>query len=152
MKHNNLFTPYQHDFTAGRSCITQLLAALNFWTKSLDGGDSVDIIYFDFAKAFNSVPHTCLLTKLKSYGLTENLLRWLESYLVGRKQIVVINGETSAWCDVLSGVPQGSVLGPLLFNIYVNDMPTQVSSSVRQFADDLKMFRVIHNAQDFQLL
>ena len=94
----------------------------------------------------------CLLTKLKSYGLTGNLLRWLESYLVGRKQRVVINGETSAWCDVLSGVPQGSVLGPLLFNIYVNDMPTQVSSSVLQFADDLKMFRVIDNAQDFQLL
>jgi len=65
----------------------------------------VDIIYFDFAKAFDSVPHTCLLTKLKSYGLTGNLLRWLESYLVGRKQRVFINGETSAWCDVLGGVP-----------------------------------------------
>jgi len=79
MKHmvaNNLFTPYQHGFTAGRSCITQLLAALNCWT---DEGYSVDIIYFDFAKVFDSVPHTHLLTKLKSYGLTGNLLRWLES-------------------------------------------------------------------------
>jgi len=68
----------------------------------------VGIIYFDFAKAFNSVPDTRLLTKLKLYGLTENLLRWLESYLVGRKQRVVINGETSAWCDVLSDVPHWS--------------------------------------------
>jgi len=97
----------------------------------------------DFAKAFDSVPHTCLLTKLKSYRLTGNLLRWLESYLEGRKQRVVINGETSAWCDVLSGVSQGSVIGPLLFNIYANDMPTQVNSYVLQLTDDLKMFRVI---------
>jgi len=95
----------------------------------------VDIIYFDFAKAFDLVH---LLAKLKSYGLTGNLLRWLESYLVGRKQRVFINGETSACCDVLS-VPQGSVLGPLLFDIYVNDMPTQVNSSVLQFADDFNV-------------
>lgn len=152
MVKHNLFTPHQHGFTAGRSCVTQLLTSLNDWTKSLERGHSVDIIYFDFAKAFDSVPHTRLLTKLESYGLTGNLLGWLKGFLVGRKQRVVINGETSTWCNVLSGVPQGSVLGPLLFNIYVNDIPIQVSSCVLQFADDFKMYRVIHNAQDFQQL
>jgi len=150
MKHmftSNLFTPYQHGFTAGRSCATQLLAALNCWTESIDGGHSVDIVYF--AKAFDSVPHTSVLTKLKSCSLTVILLRWMESYLVGRKEKVVINGETSVWCDILSSVPQGSVVGPLLFN---NDMPTQVISSVLQFADDSKIFRVVQSAQDFQQL
>ena len=89
----DLLTPHQHGFTAGRSCVTQLLTALNCWTKSLEEGCSVDIIYFNFAKALDSVPHTCLLTKLESYGLTGNLLNWLKSFLVGRKQRVVINGE-----------------------------------------------------------
>jgi len=77
---NNLFTPHQHGFTAGRSCVTQLLAALNCWTKSLDEGHSVDIIYFDFAKVFDSVPHTRLLAKMESYGISGNLLGWLKSF------------------------------------------------------------------------
>ena len=145
-----MLTPRQHGFTAGRSCVTQLLTALNCWTKSLEEGCSVDIIYFNFAKAFDSVPHNRLFTKVESYRLTGNLLNWLKSFLAGRKQRVVINGETSTWCNVLSGVPQGSVLGPLLFNIYVNNTPIAVNSSVLQFADDLKMFRVIKGAQDFQ--
>jgi len=81
----DLLTPHQHGFTAGRSCVTQLLTALNCWTKILEEGCSVDI-YFDFVKAFDSVPHTHLLTKLESYALTGNLLNWLQSFLVGRKQ------------------------------------------------------------------
>ena len=89
---NDLFTPYQHGFTVGKSCVTQLLTAVDFWTKSLEDSCAVDVIYFDLAKAFDSVPHTRLLTKLEAYGLTEKLLGWLRSYLVGRRQKVVING------------------------------------------------------------
>ena len=84
--------------------------------------------------------------------MTEKLLGWLRSYLVGRRQKVVINGNSSTWCEVSSGVPQGSVLGPLLFNIYVNDIASQVNSTILQFADDLKMFRVIHDVTDFNQL
>ena len=149
---NDLFTPYQHGFTVGKSCVTQLLTAVDFWTKSLEDSYAVDVIYFDLAKAFDSVPHTRLLTKLEAYGLTEKLLGWLRSYLVGRRQKVVINGYSSTWCEVSSGVPQGSVLGPLLFNIYVNDIASQVNSTILQFADDLKMFRVIHDVTDFNQL
>ena len=125
---------------------------MDFWTKSLEDSCPVDVIYFDLAKAFDSVPHAHLLTKLEAYGLTEKLLGWLRSYLVGRRQKVVINGHSSTWCGVSSGVPQGSVLGPLLFNIYVNDIASQVNSTILQFADDLKMFRVIHDVTDFNQL
>ena len=109
----------------------------------------VDVIYFDLAKAFDSIPHIHLLTKLESCGLTEKLLGWLRSYLVDRRQKVVVNGHSSTWCEVSSGVPQGSVLGPLQFNIYI---AFQVNSTILQFADDLKMFLVIHDVTDFNQL
>ena len=149
---NNLINPSQHGFTMGKCCTTQLLTAVNLWTQALEKGHSIDIIYFDFAKAFDSVPHVRLLTKLESYGLAGNLLGWLRSFLSGRKQKVVLNGQSSPWCNVLSGVPQGSVLGPLLFNIYINDIVQQVKSPVLQFADDLKMFRIINDASDYHQL
>ena len=149
---NNLINPCQHGFTMGKSCTTQLLTAVNSWTEALEKGLSIDVIYFDFAKAFDSVPHVRLLTKLESYGLTGNLLGWLKSFLSGRKQKVVVNGQSSSWCDVRSGVPQGSVLGPLLFNVYINDITTQISSPILQFADDLKMFHIINDATDYHQL
>jgi len=149
---NDVITPHQHGFTPGRSCFSQLLVALNNRTKALEGGYSVDVLYFNFAKAFDSVPHNCLMTKIQGCGISGRLLAWLHDFLMGRKQKVVLNNCASEWSCVTSGVPQGSVLGLLLFNVYVCDMPSCVNSALLQFADDVKMFRVIRNQQDFQLL
>ena len=122
--------------------VTQLLEALEEWTSLLDEGNSIDVIYFDFAKAFDSVPHQRLLSKLNSYGIRGNVLQWITAFLRDRKQRVVLNGFKSSWTNVLSGVPQGSVLGPLLFLIYINDLPDCIeSSSVKIFADDLKLYQ-----------
>ena len=131
---------YQHGFLNGRSCVTQLLDCIGEWTKQINDGHSVDVIYLDYAKAFDSVPHQRLLSKLKGYGVKGNVHRWIQNFLLDRRQRVVINGEASSWRDVLSGIPQGSVLGPVLFICYVNDMPETVQSMIRMFADDTKVF------------
>ena len=100
-----------------------------------------DVIYLDFSKAFDSVPHSLLIHKLKTFGFNGDLLNWLKTYLTGRKQQVVIEGAKSSWLSVTSGVPQGSILGPLLFLLYMNDMPDVVSfCSISLFADDAKCF------------
>ena len=115
---------------------------LNYWTQHLDNNCPVDVVYLDFRKAFDSVPHRRLLKKLYGYGIQGNLLSWIEGFLLGRKQKVVLNGSCSSWTDVVSGVPQGSVLGPLLFSIYVNDIPNLVDSPILLFADDIKIYRL----------
>ena len=101
--------------------------------SSLDHGSPVDVIYLDIQKAFDSVPHNRLLLKVESYGISGKFLGWIESFLSDREQCVVLNGCKSGWQKVLSGVPQGSILGPLLFFIYVNDLPQSISSSVFMF-------------------
>ena len=137
----------------GLSCTTQLLEVLQNIGLKLDKGHETDIIYLDFAKAFDSVCHRRLLWKLQHYGVSGPLLKWFENYLTGRKQRVVINGTLSSWAYVKSGVPQGSVLGPVLFLLYVNDMPRVVrSSSIAMFADDTKCFKTIMFAADTELL
>ena len=146
---NNVILPHQHGFTPGRSCSTQLLLAMDDWTEALDDDHSVDILHFDFAKAFDSVPHNRLISKLQGCGISGKLLAWVKNFLVGRKQKVVLNSHASDWSSVSSGVPQGSVLGPILFNIYVSDMPLIVNSHIFQFADDVKMFRTIRTVDDF---
>ena len=107
----------------------------------------------DFAKAFDSVCHRRLLWKLQFYSISGPLLKWFESYLIGRKQMVEINGSFSSWAYVKSGVPQGSVLGPILFLIYVNDMPKTVQDSkIAMFADDTKCYKTIMSEADAELL
>ena len=146
---NDLLVHNQHGFTSGRSCTTQLLHAMDYWTSSLDNNIPVDILYLDFCKALDTVPHCLLFTKLAAYGIRGKLLDWIKSYLTNRQQKVVLNGASSDWLRVYSGVPQGSVLGPLLFNIYVNDIPSVVESQTLMFVDDTKIFRKIQSKSDF---
>ena len=131
---------HQHGFVHGRSCTLQLLTALNQWTEMLDNGQPIDVVYMDFAKAFDSVPHERLLQKLSAYGISGCLLSWIRDFLTERTQRVVVDGAESGWKNVISGVPQGSVLGPVLFLIYINDLPDVITSSVKIFADDTKVF------------
>ena len=138
----------QHGFRPKRSCSSQLLTTLEDWSRAIENGDPVDVVYCDFAKAFDSVPHLRLLRKLEACGVAGRLLRWIEAFLTGRRQRVVLNGACSSWAKVVSGVPQGSVLGPLLFVIYVNDLPDVVQSSVQLFADDTKIYRPVRQAAD----
>jgi hypothetical protein len=144
--------PEQHGFLPGRSCTTQLLDSLNLWTEWIHEKNAVDVIYLDFAKAFDSVPHRRLIAKLRSYGIQNNLLAWIESFLIGRRQRVNVNGTKSEWKEVISGVPQGSVLGPILFICYINDMPETVKSLIRIFADDTKVFSKINSDADHERL
>jgi len=102
----------------------------------------VDVIYLDFQKAFDKVPHRRLILKLQAHGFGGNVLRWIENWLCGRQQRVVLNGQYSDWKWVLSGVAQGSVLGPLLFVVYINDVDEQIASKILKFADDTKNYHI----------
>jgi ribosomal protein S20 len=148
MLDNRFMSDNQHGFVSGRSCTTQLLKVVDKLTEILDRGGTLDMIYLDFAKAFDTVPHQRLIQKLKGYGVGVEVLDWIGHFLVGRKQRVGVAGSYSEWSSVLSGVPQGSVLGPLLFVCYINDMPDTVTSFIYMYADDTKMFRQINDQSD----
>ena len=118
------------------------------WTEATDNNLKVDSVYLDFRKAFESVPHKRLLQKLDGYGIKWVLLKWLENFLTKRQQRVVINGNVSNWTEVLSGIPQGSILGPILFIIYINDLPGVVGSVCKLFVDDCKLYSSIASEAD----
>ena len=137
---NRLWAHCQHGFRPKRSCSTQLVQVMDDWSRALESRSPIDVLYLDFQKAFDSVPHQRLLHKLKSYGVRGRLYAWIEAFLATRSQQVVLNGHSSGWTDVASGVPQGSVLGPLLFLLFVNDMPGVVRCPLMMFADDTKLY------------
>ena len=142
----------QHGFRKGRSCLTNILNFLEYVTQQIDEGKPLDVVYLDFSKAFDKVPHQRLLLQLKNHGISGAIWDWVREWLNARRQRVILNGQKSEWSQVLSGVPQGSVLGPLLFIIFINHIDEGVSSRVFKFADDLKIVNTVGGEQGHQTI
>ena len=150
----NAVNTCQHGFMVGRSCVTNLIETLDYVGSCLDSGGHIDMIYIDMSKAFDKFNHRFSIQKLqKDYGFGGNLLRWFQCYPKNRKQRVTVLGATSDLLPATSGVPQGSILGPALFLLYVNNLPNNVKSSrVAMFADDTKVFKAIQSPNDALML
>ena len=141
LNRHNLLIDNQHGFRSKRSCETQLISSLNDWCKALENKQNIDIIYLDISHAFDCVPYNRLLTKLYNIGIKGNLLGWFRSFLKGRKQKVRVNNSYSKWIPVTSGVPQGTILGTLLFLIYINNITDSLNCTCRLFADDCILYK-----------
>ena len=145
LKDNNLLTPLQSGFIPGDSTVNQLAFLYNTFCKALDSGKEVRVVFLDISKAFDRVWHAGLIHKLKAAGVSGKMLLWFQNYLSDRKQRVILPGAVSDWTDIKAGVPQGSILGPLLFLLYINDIVNDINSSIRLFADDTSLFIIVDN-------
>ncbi|BHF70960.1 hypothetical protein SprV_0401401300 [Sparganum proliferum] len=148
LEQGHLLSDLQHGFRQTRSCLSSLLLSTQQWTRALDEDGRVDVIYTDFKKAFDRVPHKRLIYKLSEIGIRGRLLTWITDFLTGRSQTVCIEVSNSTPTPVLSGVPQGSVLGPLPFLVYINDCVGDLGCSAILFADDVKLWRPIRSDAD----
>ena len=146
---NNLISQRQHGFLARRSTATNLMSCLNNWTKMIDKKENIDVVYVDLAKAFDSVCHSKLIYKLRKLGFGGNLLHWLKIFLTDRKHYVKVDDTISSESCVESGIPQGTILGPLLFNLYIDEVSNQVENSeIQLYADDAKVYGKVNSEQD----
>ena len=145
MLQEELLNPNQSGFRPSDSCVNQLIAITHEIFKAFDCNPYLEVrsVFLDISKAFDKVWHERLLYKLKSMGISGELYNLLENYLSDRFQRVLLNGQASSWRPVLAGVPQGSILGPLLFLIYINDLPNELKSNAKLFADDTSLFTIV---------
>ena len=153
MKHldtHAILTDSQHGFRTKRSCETQLILTLEDILKTTSKGKQIDIALLDFSKAFDKVPHQRLNNKLNFVGIRDNTLNWISSFLHNRTQLVLLDNVKSSTTSVDSGVPQGTILGLLLFLFYINDLPENVKANVKLFADDCLLYKEINNISDGQ--
>ena len=146
--HHNILAENQHAFRKGRSCESQLILTNHDLSSNLDERKTTDIAVLDFSKAFDVMPHERLLLQFNSYGIRGKPLQWIRSFLTKRQQRVIVNGEASKWKPVLSGAPQGTVLGPHLFLTLINDIHQNVKSCTRLFADDCLVYNTVNSPED----
>lgn len=149
---NKIIQSFQHGFVKRKSCFTNLLEVSFLIAKSLDNKNCVDVVYLDFEKAFDKVIHSILLRKMCQLNFPKNIIRWIEIFLKERTFCVHLNGYSSNEYNVLSGVPQGSILGPILFLIYIHDFPSFSTVKLSQFADDTKLFTIVNSIEDCKVL
>ena len=143
-----LLSDRQHAFRKRHSCETQLTTVINDWAKILDNGGQVDTFILDFEKAFDTPPHELLKSKLFGCGIGGKTLKWIDSFLCYRQRRVAVNGAKSDWALVLSGVPQSTILVPLLFSLYINGISTETDSEIRLFAVDCVCYQEIKDTED----
>ena len=145
---NDIINEHQHGFRPSHSCQSQLLLLTDDDILKAMDNKKIDLIFLDFCKAFDKVPHRQLLNKLKYYGITGDLVKWIEQWVTKRNQRVTLENHVSSKLPVKSGVPQGTVLGPLMFLLYINDIDENISTMVRLFADDYVIYRIIESLED----
>ena len=149
---NNIINNEQHGFRNKLSTITQPMNTTTDWANTVNNKGQTDMIFLDISKAFDKISHRFIFTKLRYYGITNRTLSWIGAFISNRTQTTVVNGVHSSYVEVTSGVPQGSVLGPMLFLVYINDISNAITSQINLFADDSVLYRNIRNQNDQVIL
>ena len=148
----NILLDFQHGFREILWSVTQLISSCHDWATAIQSRGQVDEVFLDFSKAFDKVPHRHLYVKLSYYGINGSTLTWMNDFLRSRVLAVSVNGSHSTWGNVSSGVPQGFVLGPALFLLYINDIKDKIESSMRLYADNTIVYREINSINDHNIL